>query len=316
MIITGVNGFIGSHLAHALVERGAHVEGISRGTRHPFLGSLGLDGRITVHRADIVAKARVAEIFSRGRYDYVFHLASQSDTWRSTQRPMETFRVNVDGTMNVLEAVRTSRCSPRVVVGGSVRVFQYEALNGHPEAERSRLHPYDASKLAMETMALSYFHAYDIPGAVARNTNIYGPNDLNFSRLIPIIMQGVFRDGRVRLRGDGSLTRDFLYVADAVDGMMRLALHLARDTGHAAAFGFATSRNHTIRRLCQLIRDRSPRHFEMDWDLANPMNDRDQAPQDVSRTREILGWSPTVSLDAGIDHTLRWYGRYLQAGAA
>lgn len=315
-MITGVNGFIGSHLARALLAEGAQVEGLSReGRPLRYLEALGLTERVVMHRADIVARDSMTDLFASHHYDYVFHLASQSDTWKSTRSPMETFCVNVDGTLNVLEALRKSPSSPRVVVGGSVRVFQYSAVGG-PQNRSGTVHPYDASKLAMETMALSYFHAYGIHGAVARNTNIYGPNDLNFSRLVPRIMKGVLTDGGLRLRGDGSLSRDFLYVEDAVDGMIRLAELVDRRPVQGRAFTFATGRNHTIRRLCNVVRACSPRPFELEWDRSSPMKDRQQKPVDVSETKEALGWSSATDLAGGVRKTMSWYRGYLEAARA
>ena len=213
VLITGVNGFLGSHLARALLNEGAAIHGLTRNPDAPaYLEWENLSEKIMLHAGDIRDSSALENIFSENKFTHVFHLAAESDTWRSAERPRETFETNVGGTLNVLEFCRTQEEKPCIIFGGSVRVFHYQPKSGIRTMNGGGLHAYDASKAMSEMLVGSYLQTYGFPGAIVRNTNLYGENDLNFRRLVPRIMEGVFGKMPLSLQGDGSLQRDFLHV--------------------------------------------------------------------------------------------------------
>ncbi len=310
VLITGINGFIGAHLARALMEKEIEVHGIVRDLKStPHLDGAHLPNKPHLHAADIRDAGAVSKTLSANDYSHVFHLASQSNTWKSAENPRETFEINTLGTLNLLEAIRNAKNSPAFIMGGSVRVFNYAASAGEIVNEES-IHAYDASKAMAEMMVSSYFQTYGMHGAIARNTNLYGENDLNFFRLIPVIMKGVLVDQRVKLWGKGNVKRDFLYVKNAVDGMVALGEKINEKNVCGKAFTFASGETSSVQEICSVVKKISPVPFTIEWIEKNNISDRDQVALDVSHTQKVLGWKPTTSMENGLQNTINWYQDY------
>jgi CDP-glucose 4,6-dehydratase len=310
VLVTGVNGFIGSHLTRTLLDKGFDVHGISRRPgQTPYLkGIEGLE-RIPLHAGDVLDAGFLDDLFAQHEFEGVFHLASQSDTWKSAQHPTETWDVNVNGTLNLMETLRKRKNETRVLVMSSVRVFQSPTSNpGEPEL--IQLHPYDASKWAAEVLSASYFHTYGIQGAIARSTNVYGPNDYNFSRLIPRIMKGVFVDGKIRLRGDGQLKRDFMHVSDTVLGLLAMYEQLPSPHVKGKSLTLATGKSHSIREMVNIIQEESGEKTPVEWEETNSMHERDQPIIDMRVTEEVLKWNARRDIHEGLRDTVKWYQNY------
>jgi CDP-glucose 4,6-dehydratase len=312
VLITGINGFIGSHLARTLLDKGFEVHGISRRPgQTPYLkGIQGLE-RIHLHAGDVLDAGFLQELLDQHEFEGVFHLASQSDTWKSAQHPTETWDVNVNGTLNLLEALRKKKNDARVLIMSSVRVFQSPSSN-HGDPELIKLHPYDASKWSAEMLAASYFDTYGMKGAIARSTNVYGPNDYNFARLIPRIMKGVFVDQKIQLRGDGQLKRDFMHVKDAANGLLAMYEQIPHSSVKGKSLTLATGKSHSIREMVNIIEEVSGKNTPVEWDDANPMHERDQPAIDVRETEKVLSWKAAIDIHAGLRDTVKWYQDYFQ----
>ena len=312
VLVTGINGFVGSHLARTLLDKGFDVHGVSRRPgQTPYLkGIPGLE-RVHLHAGDVLDAGFLQELLDQHEFEGVFHLASQSDTWKSAQHPTETWDVNVNGTLNVLETLRTRKVDAKIILMSSVRVFQNNpARPGEPEI--IKLHPYDASKWSAEMLAASYFHTYGMKGAVARSTNVYGPNDYNFARLIPRILKGVFVDQKIQLRGDGQLKRDFLHVKDVVNGLLAMYEQLPTPHVNGKSLTLATGKSHSIREMVNIIEEASGKKTPVEWDETNPMHERDQPVIDVRETEKVLNWKATMDIHAGLRDTVKWYQDYFQ----
>ncbi len=309
-LVTGINGFVGTHLARTLMEKGMEVHGLVRDAKNiPYLDGANLPEKPHLHVGDIRDADAVRKAVSAHEYSHVFHLASQSNTWKSAENPRETFEINTLGTLNLLEAIRQTNHTPSFIMGGSVRVFHYTAKPGQIGKEEG-MHAYDASKAMAEMMVSSYFQTYGMNGAIARNTNLYGGNDLNFFRLIPTIMKGVLVDHAIKLWGKGQVKRDFLYVRDAVDGMVLLGEKAENKSIRGNAFTFASGETSSVNDICSMVKDISPVPFSIEWSEKNNVSDRDQEALDVSHTQEVLGWAPHTSMKDGLQKTMQWYHDY------
>ncbi len=308
VLITGINGFIGSHLAKTLYAHGAVIEGASRHPeKTPFLDHYFPAHPFTVHPLELRRAESVQALVKKQTYDVIFHLASQSDTWKSTQMPVETFESNVNGTLSLLDALRVQGTNTPLILAGSVRAF--EPLSSTKTDVMAPLHPYDASKFCTQVIARSYFHAYGMPGAIAQNTNIFGPNDTNFSRLIPIMMRDLFLKKKIVLKGNGKIKRDFLYVDDAVRGMISLAENCTRKEVNGKAVTFASGRLSTIQEISEMVKESFSFPVSVDFD-GKPFEDRDHPVLDISVAHELLGWEPQFTLEKGIRETVSWYEKY------
>jgi CDP-glucose 4,6-dehydratase len=322
-LVTGAHGFVGSHLARALLERGEAVRVLDRpaprladvgGERLSGLDLLEIVDEVELVEADLCDADAVAAAVDG--VDSVFHLAAQTIVSVARRSPLATFEVNVGGAWNVFEACRAHQVE-RVVFASSDKAYGASAELPYREDFPLRaVYPYDASKAAADTIARSYAIAYGLPLAVTRFANVYGGGDLNFSRLIPETVVALL-DGRApAIRSDGSPERDFLHVDDAVSAY--LAIEGALDDAAAGeAFNAGGERPHSVREVVELIAAASGTEIEPDFQGAgNPEGEIDCQFVDSSKLRELTGWRPAVGLEDGLRRTLEWYREHPQARPA
>jgi CDP-glucose 4,6-dehydratase len=319
-LVSGAHGFVGSHLAWALLERGDAVRVLDRpaprladvgGERLSGLDLLGIRDSVELVEADLRDAEAVAEAVAGA--GAVFHLAAQTIVGVARSSPMETFEVNVRGAWNVFEACRAHEVE-RVVFASSDKAYgSSPELPYREDFPLRAAYPYDASKAAADTIARSYATAYGLPLAVTRFANIYGGGDLNFSRLIPETVVALL-DGRPPvIRSDGSPERDFLHVDDAVSAYLALAAAL-EDGAAGEAFNAGGERPHSVREVVELIASAAGGEIEPDFQgKGNPDGEIDRQFVDSTKLRELTGWRPKVALEDGLRRTLDWYRGHPEA---
>jgi CDP-glucose 4,6-dehydratase len=314
-LVTGAHGFVASHLAQALLERGDTVRVLDRpdprladtgGPRRSALDLLGLRDEVELAEGDL-RDAQAVSAAAAG-CDSVFHLAAQTIVGVARDSPAETLEVNVRGAWNVFEACRAHGVE-RVVFASSDKA--YGASPELPYREDFPLraaYPYDASKAAADIIARSYAQAYGVPLAVTRFANIYGGGDLNFSRLIPETAIAVL-DGRPPvIRSDGSPERDFLHVDDAISAYLAIAEALEGEGARGEAFNAGGERPHSVREVVDLISGAAGAGVEPEYlGTGTPDGEIDRQYVDSTKLRELTGWRPEIELAQGLRATLDWY---------
>jgi CDP-glucose 4,6-dehydratase len=320
-LVSGAHGFVGSHLAKALLERGDAVRVLDRppprradvgGERLSGLDLLGIAGEVELAEGDLREADAVAAAVAG--CETVFHLAAQTIVGVARESPLETFEVNVRGAWNVFEACR-EQGAERVVFASSDKAYGSSPdLPYREDFPLRAAYPYDASKAAADIVARSYAHAYGLPLAVTRFANVYGGGDLNFSRLIPETVVAVL-DGRPPvIRSDGSPERDFLHVDDAVSAYLAIAAGLDGDGIAGEAFNAGGERPHSVREVVELIAEISGSGVEPDLQGdGNPDGEIDRQFVDSTKLRELTGWAPKVRLKDGLRRTLEWYREHPEA---
>jgi CDP-glucose 4,6-dehydratase len=322
-LVSGAHGFVGSHLARALLGRGEEVRVLDRpaprladvgGERLSGLDLLGIRGEVELVEADL----RDAEAVSAAvdGIDSVFHLAAQTIVGVAQDSPLETFEVNVRGAWNVFEACRAHGVE-KIVFASSDKAYGHSPELPYREDFALRAaYPYDASKAAADTIARSYATAYGLPLAVTRFANVYGGGDLNFSRLIPETVVALL-DGRAPvIRSDGSPERDFLHVDDAVSAYLAIAAAIA-DGAAGEAFNAGGERPHPVKEVVELIAAVAGTGIEPDFrGQGNPDGEIDRQFVDSTKLRRLTGWRPEVDLEDGLRRTLEWYREHPEARPA
>jgi len=322
-LVSGAHGFVGSHLARALLERGEKVRVLDRpaprladvgGERRSGLDLLGIRDEVELVEADLRDAEAVAAAVEGS--SSVFHLAAQTIVGVARESPLETFEVNVQGAWNVFEACRTKEVE-RVVFASSDKAYgSSPELPYREDFPLRAAYPYDASKAAADTIARSYATAYGLPLAVTRFANVYGGGDLNFSRLIPETVIALL-DGRAPvIRSDGSPERDFLHVDDAVSAYLAIAGALD-DGAEGEAFNAGGERPRSVREVVELIATAAGTGIEPDIrGQGNPDGEIDRQFVDSAKLRELTGWRPRVALEDGLKATLEWYREHPEARPA
>jgi dTDP-glucose 4,6-dehydratase len=307
VFVTGAGGFIGSHLAEALVRSGARVRAF---VRYGSTGAAGwldhldprIHGEIEIARGDLRDVSTVAAGVAGA--DVVFHLGALVAIPWSYQAPDAYVSTNVVGTMHVLEACRRYDV-PRIVHASTSEV--YGTAQYVPIDERHPLHPqspYAASKSAADQLALSYQLTYGTPVVVVRPFNTYGPRQ-SMRAIVPTIAAQLLAGTSVRL---GSLdpTRDLTYVSDTVDGFTR-AGHARAVEGRTIQLG--TGRETRIGDLAEMVARvvGVPLRIEQDPQRVRPLSSEvERLIADNALARELLGWSPSVRLEDGLARTVEW----------
>jgi NAD dependent epimerase/dehydratase len=305
VLVTGGEGFIGSHLVERLVHEGAEVRTLVQYNAFGRFGWLdpAVHVEVRVIPGDVRDAGRVGEAVDG--CEVVFHLAALIGIPYSYVAPESYVQVNVEGTSNVALACRTTGVSRLVhtstseTYGSALRVPIDE---DHPLRPQS---PYSASKIGGDMMALSYWHAFELPVAVVRPFNTYGPRQ-STRAVIPTILTQL-HGGATEIRlGATAPTRDFNYVDDTVSGFLAVA---ACDRAVGSVVNIGSGREVSIGDLVALLvrTTGSSAEVVVDPDRVRPTGSEvDRLLCDNTRAREWAGWRPEVSLEEGLRRTSDW----------
>ncbi|WP_328535138.1 GDP-mannose 4,6-dehydratase [Streptomyces sp. NBC_00344] len=308
VLVTGAEGFIGSTLVDMLVDRGATVRAMvhykpyaEKGYLARYLGDP--HSSVEIIAGDIGDAGRVMDAVAG--CDTVFHLAALIGIPYSYDAPGAYVRTNIVGTENVAEACR--RHSVRRLLHTSTSEVYGTALTApisesHPLQPQS---PYSASKIGADMMALSHWHAFELPVTVVRPFNTYGPRQ-SARAVIPTILAQL-HSGATKIRlGSLTPTRDFTYVTDTAAGFLAMA---DCDRAIGTSVNLGTGREISIRDLASALIAASGRDAEVVVDPARLRpggSEVERLLSDNTRAREWAGWQPEVSLEVGLKQTSRW----------
>ena len=225
VLVTGATGLLGSWLSRELLARGARVIVIVRDELPDAqLVTSGDLARCVRVRGDVEDGRLLERVLVEHEVDAVFHLAAQTIVEHAVRDPLGTFRANVAGTWELLDACRRCGRPARILVASSDKAYGTQPVLPYTEDQPLEgRHPYDVSKSCADLIATAYATTYDLPLAVTRCGNLFGGGDLNFSRLVPGTIRHALRGERPVLRSDGSPLRDYLHVDDAVDAYLAIA---------------------------------------------------------------------------------------------
>ena len=307
VLVTGADGFIGSHLVEALVEEGASVTALclyNSFNHWGWLEDLPTLSQIQVVAGDIRDPHFCLDLTTGA--DIVFHLAALIPIPYSYRAPDSYVDTNVKGTLNLCQAARNSGVQKFVHTSTS-EVYgsaQYVPIDErHPLTPQS---PYSASKIGADAMALSFYYSFDLPVAVARPFNTYGPRQSARAIIPAIISQMASRAARIQV-GDLEPTRDFTFVKDTCRGFLAIA---RMEAGAGEVFQIGTNREIRMGDLFYLI-------AELMGSNATPVTDVERlrpAKSEVRRLccdnrklREATGFEPLTSLRDGLAATIEWF---------
>jgi CDP-glucose 4,6-dehydratase len=276
----------------------------------------GLERRCVVVLADLTDYESLLRILNEHEVRTVFHLAAQAVVSTAHRGPLDTWESNVRGTYTLLEACRTTGgVIERIVVASSDKAYgNHDELPYREHFALLARNPYDVSKACADMIARSYAVTYELPVAVTRLANVYGPGDLNWSRLIPDTARALVAGRRPVIRSDGTPERDYVYVDDAVDAYLAVAASLDRPELRGRAWNAGRAAPVSVREVVRRLIEISGRDVEPEIKgEGTPHGEIDRQFLDSTRIREELGWEPRFDLDRGLPITWEWYQRRLKA---
>lgn len=312
VFVTGCTGLLGSWLTKALVDRGANVVGLVRDNvpRANFF-RLKLNKYINAVRGEVENYFLLERIINEYEIDTVFHLAAQTIVTIANRNPISTFKTNIEGTWNLLEACRRSLTIKRIIVASSDKAYgEHEILPYTESAPLKGSHPYDVSKSCADLIALAYYHTYKLPVCVTRCGNFYGGGDLNFNRILPGTIRSVLFNERPVIRSDGKFIRDYVYILDAVEAYLFLAEKMDELSIHGEAFNFSNEIQLTVLELTSLILKLMDREDLQPVVLNETKGEIRHQYLSAEKAKKILGWKPKYSIEEGLKETIQWYKEF------
>ncbi|MBX3289678.1 MAG: NAD-dependent epimerase/dehydratase family protein [Acidobacteria bacterium] len=312
VFVTGGTGFVGANLVKRLVDEGAAVTCLRRDEIVPdSLSALGVGGRVSFVSGSVEDGELLQRSLNELEIDSVFHLAAQAIVGPANRSPISTFETNIRGTYMLLEACRQIPCVTRVVVASSDKAYgTHSDLPYNETLPLNAVFPYDVSKACTDMLSRSYAVTYGLPVAVSRSANIYGPGDLNLSRIIPGTILSVLRGEDPIVRSDGTPVREFVYVDDVVEGYLKLAENISETKGEA--FNFGTNEPVRIIDLVELVIEKCGKTGEVKPNVllqTKIANEIDAQYLSGKKMNEFTGWKAAVPLDEGLARSIEWYAK-------
>jgi nucleoside-diphosphate-sugar epimerase len=303
-LVTGGAGFIGSNTVDELVRRGESVvvlDDLSSGKEENLAD---VRSKITFIKGSITDIDTVRKAIQEA--DYVLHLAARTSVPRSVKDPIETNRINIDGTLNVLVAARDAKVK-RVVFAASSSAYgetptlpKIEAMVPEP------ISPYGVTKFVGELYAQTFGRCYGLENVSLRYFNIFGPRQdpsSPYSGVLAKFCTAFLEETRPVVFGDGEQTRDFTFVENAVQANL-LACEAANAIGRV--FNVGTGGRVSLNQVLQSLGRISGRQLEAKYDPPREGDIRD-SQADISAAREYLGYEPAVQFEEGLRRTFDWY---------
>lgn len=316
--MTGATGFLGSWVVPELVRRGALVVVLIRdGAPRSLLVRDGWLDKISVVRGSLTDDGLLRRAFAEYAVDTVVHLGAQTLVGVAKVDPVGTLEANVRGTWMLLEAARQTAVR-QVLVASSDKAYgdstNLPYREEHPVQGRF---PYDVSKSCADLITTMYARTFGLRAAIVRCGNLFGGGDLNFSRLIPGVIQATLRGQPFLIRSDGKFVRDFLYVEDAAEAYVTLAEKLANDDSLVGeAFNFGLGLRPTMLELTEKVLAIMGRTDLRPVVQGIASAEIREQYIDASKARAKLGWSPRYAMDKGLQRTIAWYRKFLSVEEA
>lgn len=311
-LVTGGAGFIGSHVCERLLHAGHSVWAFDdlnafydpQLKRRNIRDIQALAKPFEFIQGDITDRAALDELFASAKFDQVIHLAARAGVRPSLEEPALYQRVNVEGTVHLLEAARRAGVK-KLLMASSSSVYGVNAKVPFAESDPifTAISPYAASKLACEALGHVYHHVYGMDVVMLRFFTVYGPRqrpDLAIYKFAKLIKAGK----PIPVFGDGTSARDYTYVSDIVDGVMACT---DREFGYDV-FNLGESQTVTLNRLIELLEKALGKKAIIDRQPAQP-GDVPLTFADVSKSRAKLGYRPHIKIEEGIPLFIDWFHR-------
>ena len=301
-LVTGGAGFIGSHLAEELVRRGQRVrvvDSLITGKRRN-LDHLPAVEFIEGDLADLAVATRAV-----AGMDYVLHQAAIPSVPRSVKDPITSNRANVDGSLNVLVAARDAGVKRFIYAGSSSAYGDTPTLPKREDMTPSPLSPYALQKLVAERYCQMFTELYGFETVTTRYFNVFGPRQdpsSPYSGVISLFATALLEGRQPVIYGDGEQTRDFTYVANVVDGVLR-ACEAPRIVGEV--INVATGSRITLKQLLTVMNRIVGSNLQPIYEEPCAGDVKD-SQADISKAKALLGYEPTVLLEEGLERTLEW----------
>lgn len=306
VLVTGCAGFIGSFITEALLEQGAYVYGIDNLNTGSIKNIKHLLGNPSFYfiKADFCNKKILEKLINS--VDYIYHGAVRG-IGISTNNPLLELRVNIQGTLLLLELMRKAKVK-RLVYASSASVYGNPTKIPEKETDPNfPLSPYGVSKLAAERYIIAYHHLYHLPVVALRYFNVYGPRqrwDSLYGGVVSIFLYNALRNKPLPIYGDGKQTRDFTYIDDVVKAS--LESFRAKDI-LGKVINVASGKEYSIEMLAKIVKKIAGKKLKIQYKEKRLVDNIERRLGDISLAKKLLKFTPSVNLEQGLKKTYKFY---------
>ena len=299
-LVTGGAGFIGSHLVDRLIKGGHKVvviDNLSTGRKE------NLNPKAKFYKIDICSY-RISQIFKKEKPEVVFHYAAQIDVRKSVKDPVEDAKINILGTLNILENCKKYNIRKVIFASTGGAIYGDADIVPTPETyPELPLSPYGIAKLTIEKHLSYYYKVFGLPYVSLRLANVYGPrqNSKGEAGVVAIFCDKMLSKKQPIINGDGKQTRDFVFVDDVVEANISA---LKKDK--VGIFNIGTARETDVNTLFKKLRELTDSKCAKIHGPTLP-GEQKRSCLDYSEAKRELGWQPKYSLDKGLKKTVEWF---------
>ena len=308
VLVTGGAGFIGSHVADVFLDKGwdvTVVDDLTSGKKE------NVPAAAEFHRVSVTSP-ELARLVTQTRFDVVTHLAAQIDVRKSVADPVTDATINILGTLNLMEALRAGNASTRVIftsTGGAL----YGDFNTPPNVEtypKDPESPYAISKLSAEYYLAYFGRVHNMDSGAVRFANVYGPRQDPHGEagVVAIFCGRLLQNKPLTIFGDGSQTRDYVYVGDVAQAVYLAATEPLPERGRldARAFNVGTGKGTSVVDLAKLLQQAAGTKAKIEFAPHRP-GEQQESFVNADKARDLLGWAPSVTLSEGLAKTFAWF---------
>ena len=301
MLISGGNGFLGSHLAEYAVAEGYEVTVVDDFTTSNVVN--------VPSEVNLVRKS-IEEFDTDGKYDFVVHLAARPSPEDYSLNPVRTISSNSFGTKVMLDIARKSNGT--FVYTSSSEVYGEASIIPTPENYYGYVNPngirscYDEGKRFSEALSMAYHREYNLDVRIQRPFNVYGPRireDGFYGRVIPRFIAQVLANSPITIHGDGSQTRSFLYVEDWLNATWKF---MHKENLEERILNIGSDSQITVLQLAEKLKNMTGSQSTLDFQERR-IDDPSRRAADITLVRKVLGWSPGITLEEGLNKTIEWF---------
>lgn len=265
-------------------------------------------------RCDVTDYNQVAKLIMQENPEVVYHLVAQPIVTAAMRDPLLTYELTTRGTWNILEACRRNAnrlkafifVSSDKVYGSNTNAMESDELRGVD-------HPYNAAKVAADSIAQAYAKSIGLPIAISRSANLYGPGDFHWDRVVPGISRDLYHGRRPVIRSNGLQLRDYIHVTDGVRGLMLMAEAMcAGRLLPGAIFNFGSDKMYSVLQVVNMLRSAAGRMDLEPEILAGARDEIDAQHINFEHAIAVLGWRPYMGMFEGIQQTYSWYMNWLK----
>jgi CDP-glucose 4,6-dehydratase len=313
VFVTGPNGFLGSWLVKALVERDAEVVALIRDDiPNSYFVTSGIHNKVIKVYGCLEDYRLLLRTLNEFEIDTIFHLGAQTIVTTANREPLSTFESNIKGTWNILEAARNVHNIKRIIIASTDKAYGTKETLPYTEDESLEgEHPYDVSKSTADLIAQAYFKTYGLPIGITRCGNIYGGGDLNFTRIVPGTIRSILKNEQPIIKSDGTYIRDYFYVEDTVRAYMTLAGNLDNPKIRGEAFNFSGETRLPVLEVVELITKLMKSKLKPKI-LNEVKHEIKEQYLSTEKAKSLLNWKPKSNIEEGLKSTIEWYKSYFQ----